>query len=688
MGPLGRRGIFFQLFDYSRSAGTRVTVTFLSLALVVLGSIGLILWERAQAHEMFDRIMRSHSMIDGAERFISRMKDAETGQRGYLLTEREEYLAPYEVGRVEALVELDALRSGSMTNGRQQVLLLEIGRLAHMKLDELEETVQLVTSDRSRALEIVNTDFGQETMADIRLLIDRFLQEEESLLELYEQAHDRRRKVVTVSVLGAAATLLLALGFFASGMSARVAAPINTLARFANGIRDSVETEPTTRDARDAEAVAVREKGEISTLAQALLEMRDAIAEREQKLLFRTRELEREVQAREDAEQALVHSQKLDAIGQLSGGIAHDFNNLLNVIMGYSEMLKQDLELTEPDVVEFLDGIDIAVLRGAELTQRLLAFSCKQVLVPERVAANNTIDELCSLLAPTFPENIKVEQGLEESLWPVHADGSQLENVLLNLAINARDAMPRGGCLRFTSRNVTLSIEAAAARGCAPGDYVVLAVIDDGVGIRSENLSRVVEPYYTTKGPGGGSGLGLSMAFGFAEQSGGFLSIESTPKVGTRIALFLPRHDQAVTVDRVDIGEPRSTEAVRGEIILLVEDGKELLALYERQLRSLGYGVLAAADAQEALALAEQVDHIDVLLTDAILTGDTNGYELSKKVAEMFPNVRVRFMTGYADTVFSDAFRVGTSVNILRKPFSLAELSTHVVAEQDEGVPA
>ena len=663
-------------------------VIFLSLAVVVLGSVALILWERSQAIEMLDRVLQRHNTIDGAERFISRLKDAETGQRGYLPTERDEYLAPYNEGSVESLVELDALRSFSTPTASQQALLVEIDRLTRMMLDELEETIQLVSSDRSRALEIVNTDFGQKTMADIRTLIDQFMLEEERLLQIYEQAYEARRKIVTASVLGAAAMLLLALGYFASVMSARVAAPMNVLARFANGIRDSADREPSAHDAIDVQAIAMREKGEVSTLAEALLEMRIAIVQREWKLIARAQELEKEVLAREEAEQALVHSQKLEAVGQLSGGIAHDFDNLLNVIMGYSEMLKLDLVHAKPEASEFLDNIIAAVVRGAELTQRLLAFSRKQVLLPERVAANTTVDELRCLLAPTFPERIVVEQILDESLWPVYADRSQLENVLLNLAINARDAMPDGGCLSLTSRNVTVAPSEATARGCSPGDYVALAVVDTGEGIAQENLGRVVEPYFTTKGPGGGSGLGLSMAFGFADQSGGFLDIESEPGAGTRIVLYLPRLNEAEATDRADARRPKCTEAGRDETVLLVEDGEELLSLYARQLRFLGYRVLSAADAQAALALAEQAERVDVLLTDAILAGGTNGYELAQKVVASRPDVRVRFMTRHADTVFADADRTGTAVSILRKPFSLSELSTHVAAAQKEGAPA
>ncbi len=376
-----------------------------------------------------------------------------------------------------------------------------------------------------------------------------------------------------------------------------------------------------------------------------------------------------DVTEQRQAEDALRQSQKMEAVGQLTGGMAHDFNNLLGIILGNAQLLEKKLE--DDDRRELLDPVIRSTRRAAELTHRLLAFSRQQPLNPQAI----NIDELCmgmiEMLHRTLGETIEFDVRMS-ALSPVRADPGQLENALLNLAINARDAMPGGGRLTIETGNVTLTgADMNVHPDGQPGDYVVLKVSDSGTGMAPDVLEKVFEPFFTTKEVGAGSGLGLSMVYGFAHQSGGHATIESEEGHGTTVAIYLPQGEAAANdAHREVAGE--ATPRGRGETILVVEDEPALRWLTIKQLESLGYNVLQAPDGPVALAVLADSSGIDLLFSDMVLPGGMTGPEIYNWVKERRPNLRCLFMSGYAMTLDK---MLPEGVDMLSKPFEITELA-------------
>ena len=371
------------------------------------------------------------------------------------------------------------------------------------------------------------------------------------------------------------------------------------------------------------------------------------------------------------SEEKLVRAQKMEAVGQLTGGVAHDFNNLLAVISGTVEFLHDEIG-DNP----LLDTIDHATRRGAELTQRLLAFSRQQALQPQSIDLAELIPVFHDLLDRTLGEPVEILTDIEEGLWPVTADPGQLENALLNLSINARDAMPDGGVLEIGCSNIVLQEDDhRISDEVAAGDYVQIAVRDTGTGMPEEVLEHAFEPFYTTKDVGEGSGLGLSMVYGFARQSGGDAIIESEPGRGTVIRLFLPRSDKNLASDerKQNIGLKRG----RGEVILVLEDDPDVRSLVVAALEGLGYRVLEAGDASTAMqVLEDEADSIDLLLSDVVLPGGTSGPELAAKAKELYPRIKIVLMTGYASDLYATDKAPDIGQALLTKPFRRADLAT------------
>ncbi len=380
--------------------------------------------------------------------------------------------------------------------------------------------------------------------------------------------------------------------------------------------------------------------------------------------------------ALKEVEERLRQSQKMDAIGQLTGGVAHDFNNILTVITGTVEILA-DAVADRPDLAAIARMIDDAATRGATLTQQLLAFSRKQPLQPRSVDVNALILDAANLLRPTLGAHIEIETMLEKSPWFAIADPSQLSTALINLAINARDAMPEGGKLTFESSNVVL--DEAYARSnpdAAPGPYVMIAVSDTGAGIPAAIRDRVFEPFFTTKEIGKGTGLGLSMVYGFVRQSRGHIKIYSEEGHGTTIRLYLPRIAEQHLAQDV-AAEPRT---IRGghETILVVEDDDLVRSFVLVQLGSLGYPTLSAKNAVEALAIVDGGAAFDLLFTDVILTGGLNGRRLADEVRKRRPGVKVLFTSGYTENAIVHHGRLDPGVVLLAKPYHKADLARKI----------
>ncbi len=371
-------------------------------------------------------------------------------------------------------------------------------------------------------------------------------------------------------------------------------------------------------------------------------------------------------------ERQLHQSQKMDAIGQLTGGIAHDFNNLLGVLIGNLDLLRERL-LDDHDGLELTDAALDAALRGADLNRRLLASARRQPLQPKRVDVGDSLDDIVKLLTRSLGERVEVAHVSEPECWPIKVDPSQFENAIVNLGVNARDAMPDGGRLTIESRN--LAADHAAIDGAIalpPGDYVVISVADTGCGMTPEVLAHVFEPFFTTKEVGKGTGLGLSMVYGFVNQSGGHVAIASVPGQGTTIRLILPRClDDTAPV--VGIAAAPALAADPGRLlVLVVDDNPDILKVTVRQLHDLGYRTRKARNADEALALVGEGVIPDILFTDIVMPGSMDGLELADHLRAAMPNLSVLLCSGFTERSAIDARkREGRPITdpLLAKPF-------------------
>ena len=354
----------------------------------------------------------------------------------------------------------------------------------------------------------------------------------------------------------------------------------------------------------------------------------------------------RDITERRRTEDQLRQAQKMEAVGNLTGGLAHDFNNLLGVVIGNLDLLRETPS-GNPDADEFTSEALAAAMRGADLTRRLLAFARRQPLEPARVEVNELIGGIVKLLERTLGEDIQITLDLNPDAWPVVVDPTQLESSLTNLATNARDAMPRGGQLIIVTGNRSLDADYAAQHPeVQPGEYAMIEVTDTGTGMPPETVSRIFEPFYTTKEQGRGTGLGLSMVFGFIKQSGGHINVYSEVGIGTTFRLYLPR--ASADVARSPAVLPTALVRGRGETVLAVEDNASLRRVVARQLTELGYRVLEAEDAQTALRIIES-ERVDILFTDIVMPGGTSGYEIAGRVLSRWPQIKVVLTSGFPE---------------------------------------
>ncbi len=375
-----------------------------------------------------------------------------------------------------------------------------------------------------------------------------------------------------------------------------------------------------------------------------------------------------------DTERKLQQAQKLDAIGKLTGGVAHDFNNMLTVIAGTTETLVAELA-HQPELQSVAKLIDDAAERCAELIQHLLAFARRQPLQPRNVDINGAVLDIAKLLRPTLGEQIEIETILERGITTSHIDPSQLANSVLNMAINARDAMPSGGKLLLETRNVVLDEAYAQANvDVRAGPYVMLAVSDSGTGMPAEVRDKAFEPFFTTKDVGKGSGLGLSMVYGFVKQSGGHIKIYSEQGHGTTIRVYLPpaRGDaDAATSAAVPVAGGHET-------IMVVEDDALVRNFVVAQLHGLGYKTIDAADSRAAMAHVEKGTPFDLLFTDVIMPGGMTGRQLADEIAKRRPGMKVLYTSGYTDNAIVHHGRLDEGVLLLTKPYRKTQLAQMV----------
>ncbi len=377
-------------------------------------------------------------------------------------------------------------------------------------------------------------------------------------------------------------------------------------------------------------------------------------------------------------EEQLRQSQKMEAVGQLTGGIAHDFNNMLAVVMGSLELLGRRLGDGDARAQHYVQAASDAAKRAANLTQRLLVFSRQQPLRPEVVDANRLVGGMSDLLRHSIGAAVRLETVLAAGTWRTEVDPNQLENVVLNLSVNARDAMPDGGRLTIETQNVHLDARYVSNEvGVPPGQYVMIAVSDTGGGMTPEVLAKAFDPFFTTKEPGKGTGLGLSQVYGFVKQSGGHIKIYSEEGEGTTVKIYLPRAEAPVV--ETDVGQagrgPLSGDA--HEIILVVDDEDAVRQVAVESLSELGYRVLEAATARAALDLLGARPEIVLMITDVVMP-DVNGRKLADQAAVLRPDLKVLYMTGYTRNAVVHNGVLDKGVHMIGKPFTLDELAAKV----------
>jgi signal transduction histidine kinase/CHASE3 domain sensor protein/FixJ family two-component response regulator len=715
----------------SKKLVSRANLLVFGALIAFLTLIALLIWDRfAAATSARQWTDHSYQVLDAIRELEITIRDAETSQRGYLLTGDDHYLAPYDAALSRTSLILGALELQTADNADQQARLRVLAPAFQRRAQQLAQTIQ-VRRDRGLepAVQLLGMGAGADTMIAIRRTLTAMTADEQRLLAERLAATDSRGEWVRRLVLGATAVAILALLWAARLLnqayirSNRAEAEQRTLAERLRASLDSLSQGvavfgPAHRLRHwnecfqvllDLPPAMVRTGTPYDAFAshfaaggEPLLETEEQITSGQQTAIEpivyeRTRpdgrllEIRRtptpdgglvltitDMTKRAQSEAVLRESQKMQAIGQLTGGIAHDFNNLLTVIMGNLELARTKLDPQSPLVVNIERSL-WAAQRGGTLTGQLLAFARKQPLAPAAIDLSADLPELIPLLRRTLGEHIDVRFVGCDGLWPAMADPVQLESAVLNLALNARDAMPGGGRLTIELANKVLDQDYARAHAeVAAGDYVMVAVSDTGHGMAPDVVARVFEPFFTTKTEGRGTGLGLAMVFGFVKQSGGHAKIYSEPGEGTSVKLYLPR----AAGGAIPSGQRGlvSTDLPHGSAtILVVEDEPGVREIAVAILRSLGYRVLEAPDGDEGLRVfGTHAADIEMLLTDVVLPGKVRGRELAERITAIRPDVKVLFMSGYTENSIVHHGRLDDGVRLLGKPFKREQLARQV----------
>ncbi|MCC6776931.1 MAG: response regulator [Hyphomicrobiales bacterium] len=477
------------------------------------------------------------------------------------------------------------------------------------------------------------------------------------------------------SVLASTGLIMIGLALssllVAALLARHVAGRMQALADAAESLGDGKPVTQLAPPFREASAItdALQKASSAIAYSQAALE---------DKVIERTKELHDEMERRQKSEAQSRQLLRMQAIGQLTGGIAHDFNNMLAVVISSLSLLKRRLAAGRRDIEDLIEGGLDGAQRAASLTQRLLAFARQQPLSPQRLDVNRMIQSLGELIRRTIGEDIRIETVLAGGLWSVYADASQLENAVLNLVVNARDAMPEGGKLTIETSNSFLDDEYVRDQSeVASGQYVMIAVTDTGTGMSPEAVARAFEPFFTTKGLGRGTGLGLAQVYGFVKQSRGHARIYSEEGHGTTVKLYLPRHAGS---DEVIVTSPTPAVVERGspsECILVVEDEARVRQLSSETLRDLGYRVLEADGAVSALAHIGADPGIALLFTDIVMP-DVNGRKLADQALTLNPNLKVLYTTGFTRNAVIHNGMLDIGVSFIAKPFTIEALARKV----------
>lgn len=555
------------------------------------------------------------------QRVLNAVQKAESGERGYLLTREPAYLAHYEQSCVEARSHLSSLRTLTADNLGQQRRIASLGKAVDAKLAELQNTIALVDAGKmSEAFDAVRLHLRTPLMGPVRSLSDQIDEAEAQLLKSRQRAAYRNRWALLI--------LVTACGLISA-----------VLGRL--GLR------------------ALREQ----------LRRADTSAER----------LVTEIRERDIAENKIRQMQKMEALGQLTGGVAHDFNNMLAVIVGSLDLASRvragDEERARRMILAALDS----ARRAAQLTRRLLAYSRLQPLSPKPIEVKTFVSDVAELLRRTLGEHIEIETVFGAGVWRANVDVAELESAILNLALNARDAMPNGGKLTIETSNTYLDRAYASAHiDVEPGQYVLIALTDTGLGMPAEVMSKAFDPFFTTKPAGTGTGLGLSQVYGFMKQSKGHVAIYSELAVGTTVKLYLPRYAGELVESKVE-GLPRAIVEGTRHVVLVVEDEQAVRDFVLEALGQLGFKSVGVSNAEAALRVLTDRPDIDVLITDVVMPG-CNGRELVKRIEQTGRQLKVLYMTGYTQNAIVHNGVLDPGTQLLTKPFTIAQLHEELVA--------
>jgi PAS domain S-box-containing protein len=733
------------------------TLLWLGLLLVILPCLALALVSYYQAARIAPELEQSRVLVGHtfdvlrtAQALDAAMQDAERGQRGFLITGDEAYLAPYQRGIEIAPGLLAKIQTLTQDNPEQQRKLPILKNLIDTKLAELARTIEARKRDGfDAARQIVLTNVGSDAMRAIITLIDTFVATEDALLteRLARTSEIEIRNKTAAVVTGVLALISMALGVTTVLMAFRNVQTSQEgrrtaeerLGQFVRGVteyaiytldpkgfvttwnqgaarlkgytadeiigqhvarfytsddkKNEVWNEALATAARDGmfetEAWRVRKDGTRFMAHVVINPVRDTAGD-----IIGFSKITQDITARirqqkalQEAQAAFAQSQKMESLGQLTGGVAHDFNNMLMVIKSAAGLLRRRLTTEDQDVMRFVDAIDQGTDRAASLTQRLLAFSRRQTLEPKTIEPNKLIAGLADFLRRSLGETVTLETALAAGVWNVAIDFNQLESAILNLAINARDAMPQGGKLTIETGNASLDeAYANAHEEVKPGQYIMIAVSDTGVGMIKESLARAFEPFYTTKEIGKGTGLGLSQVYGFIKQSGGHIKLYSEPRGGTTVKLYLPRLYATDDALARSLPVPKVVASGNeGAAILLVEDDEQVRSFTAEMLAALGYRVMLASNGQEALQTLTQNDHINLLFTDVGLPDGMNGRQLAEEARRLKPSLKVLFTTGYARNAIVHHGRLDPGVELILKPFTEADVAQKIHEILDKG---
>ncbi|ESX00369.1 histidine kinase [Mesorhizobium sp. LSJC265A00] len=594
-------------------------IGFAVLALIVGTRAVLVETQRAN-REAAREAVEYQELLSG---LLAMAQEAETSQRGYLLTGEKSYLQPYRQA-IDAIPGQLA-RIDGMTAPDDEL----VQQINHVKdalsqnQAELAETIALYDrGDAAKALELVRSGQGKAAMDQIRASMDTIRRIGGAAIAARDAHTDRVENWLRIGSIAALLAIFL-LGAYTVRLSRR---------RFR------------------------------------------AVAIAQEELMRKNIELGNEIQTREKAESQIRQMQKMEAVGQLTGGIAHDFNNMLAVIISAMNLAQRKLARGEHDIMKFIEAATDAATRAANLTSRLLAFSRQQPLAPQVVDANRLVAGMSDLLRRALGETIRIETVLAGGLWKTHADPSQLENAILNLAVNARDAMGEDGKMTIETANSHLDEGYAATHAeVKAGQYVMIAVSDTGAGMPADVMERAFEPFFTTKPVDKGTGLGLSQVFGFVKQSGGHVKIYSEPGQGTTIRIYLPRffgpEEAAISSERA--GNPAVPVT---ETILVVEDDPRVRASTTDAMRELGYTVIHAASGQEALEKLGDNPGVALMFTDIVMPV-MNGRKLAEEALARMPKLKVIFTTGFTRNAVVHNGVLDHDVHFLAKPFTIEQLA-------------